>query len=143
MDNQILIVDDEKEICNIIARRLVMENYLCVTATTGKEALQYFYKNQFSLVICDIKIPEMDGLRLLENLKAIDPETIIIMMTGYPDIDIVIKALRLGAYDFFVKPFNLELLVFTIKKAFEKKILQEKLNMMTNIYPESCVKTID
>ncbi len=134
MENPILIIDDEEEICSLLARRLVMENYFCVAATTSKEALHHFYKNQFSLIICDIKMPEMDGLKLLENMKAMDPDTMMIMMTGYPDIDIVVKAMRMGAHDFIVKPFNLESLVFTVKKALEKKDLQEKLKMAINTW---------
>ncbi len=127
MGKPILIVDDEREICSVIERRLIMENYSCVIAYTGKEALHQFFRNEFSLIICDIKMPDMNGLRFLENLRSIDPETMIIMMTGYPDVDIVIKALRLGANDFLIKPFNLESLVFAVKNALEKKSLQEKL----------------
>lgn len=133
MVNQILIVDDEEEICSLLAKRLLKENYYCVVATTPKEAIHHFYKNQFSLVICDVKMPEMDGLKLLEYLKAMEPDTMVILMTGYPDIDIAIKALRIGAQDFFVKPFDLESLVFNVKKALEKKELQEKLKMAMNI----------
>lgn len=121
MEDQILIVDDEKEICSWVARRLIMEKYSCVVATTSKEALHHFYKHQFSLIICDLKIPEMDGLKLLEKMKALDPETMVIMITGYPDIEVAVKAMRMGAYDFIIKPFNLESMVSTVKRALEKK----------------------
>ncbi len=130
MENQILIVDDEKEICSLLTRRLAMENFSCVAATTSKEALHHFYKNQISLIICDVKMPEMDGLKLLENMKALDPDTMMIMMTGYPDIDIAVKAMRMGAYDFIIKPFDLESLVFKVNGALEKKELYERLKMI-------------
>ena len=130
MENRILIVDDEEEICSLLTRRFVMENYFCVTATTSKEALHHFYKNQISLIICDVKMPEMDGLKLLENMKALDTDTMMIMMTGYPDIDIAVKAMRMGAYDFIIKPFDLESLVFKVNGALEKKELYEKLKMI-------------
>jgi DNA-binding NtrC family response regulator len=130
MGNRILIVDDEERICSLLAKRLDMENYSCITTNTGKEALHHFYKNQFSLIISDVKMPEMDGLELLMNMKALDPDTMMIMMTGYPDIDIAVEAMRKGAYDFFVKPFDLESMVLTVRRALERKELQEKLNLM-------------
>jgi DNA-binding NtrC family response regulator len=130
MGNRILIVDDEERICSLLAKRLVMENYSCITTNTGKGALHHFYKNQFSLIISDVKMPEMDGLELLGNMKALDPDTMMIMMTGYPDIDIAVEAMRKGAYDFLVKPFDLESMVLTVRRALEKKELQEKLNLV-------------
>lgn len=134
MEDQILIVDDQEEICSLLARRLIMEKYYCVVATTGKEALHHFYKNKFSLIICDLKMPGMDGLKLLEKMKALDPETMVIMITGYPDIEVAVKAMRMGAYDFIVKPFNLELMVSTVNRAMEKKELREKLKMVVNTW---------
>ena len=134
MEKRVLIVDDEQAICTIIAQRLRKEGCSCVTANSGKEALHHFYKNQFSLIICDVKMPEMDGLELLENMKALDPDTMMIMMTGYPDIEVAVKAMRMGAYDFMVKPFNLELMVLTAKRALEKKELGEKLKMVINTW---------
>ena len=134
MEDQILIIDDEEWICSLLASRIIMEKYYCVVATTSKEALHHFYKHQFSLIICDLKMPGMDGLKLLEKMKALDPETMMIMITGYPDIEVAVKAMRMGAYDFMIKPFNLELMVSTVKRALEKKEMGEKLKMVINTW---------
>ena len=129
MEERILIVDDEEMICNIMSRRLTREGYLCVTAQNGKEALRHFYKDSFSLIISDIKMPEMDGIELLKKVKAVDPNVMVIMITAYPDIDLAVGAMRLGAYDFITKPADLELVILSVKRAFEKKRLEEEVEI--------------
>jgi len=132
MENQILIVDDEEALCSIIAQRLTNENYSCVTANNGREALRHLHGNNFSLIISDVKMPEMDGMELLKNVKALDPNMMVIVMTGYAEVDLAVQALRLGAYDFIIKPFDLELMVSTTRKALERKKLQEELESFDN-----------
>ena len=127
MEDQILIVDDEEVICSILARRLTREGYACVTANSGREALQYFYKHPFSLIISDIKMPEMDGLTLLKRVKATNPKMMVIMVTAFPEIDLAVEAVHLGAYDFIIKPADLDLVTLSVKKALEKKRLEEEI----------------
>jgi len=127
VEDKILIVDDEEVICSILARRLTREGYSCVTAHNGKEALSHFYKDSFSLIISDIKMPEMDGIELLKKVKAIHPNMLVIMVTAYPEIDLAVEAMRIGAYDFIIKPADLELVILSVKKALEKKRLEEEL----------------
>lgn len=125
MPDRILIVDDELATCDILAQRLSREGYSCILAKNGKEALHHFYKEDFSLMISDIKMPEMDGLELLKKVKAVRPQMMVIMMTGYAEIDAVVEALRFGAYDFIMKPCNLELVASIVRRASEKKRLEE------------------
>jgi putative nucleotidyltransferase with HDIG domain len=127
LEDQILIVDDEEVICSILARRLTREGYTCVTANDGREALQYFYKHPFSLIISDIKMPEMDGLTLLKRVKATNPKMMVIMVTAFPEIDLAVEAMHLGAYDFIIKPADLDLVILSVKKALEKKRLEEEI----------------
>jgi two-component system NtrC family response regulator len=127
MEERILIVDDEENICNILARRLTGEGYLCVTANNGREALSHFYKDTFSLIISDIKMPEMDGVELLKKVKGMNPNMMVIMVTAYPEIDMAVEAMRLGAYDFIIKPADLDFVVLSVKKALEKKRLEEEI----------------
>ena len=127
MEDRILIVDDEEVICSILARRLTREGYACVTANDGREALRYFYKHPFSLIISDIKMPEMDGIELLKRVKAANPNMMVIMVTAFPDIDLAVEAMRLGAYDFIIKPADLDLVILSVKKALEKKRLEEEV----------------
>lgn len=132
MEDRILIVDDEEVICNVLDRRLTKEGYSCTTANNGKEALNHFYKNSFSLIISDMKMPEMTGIELLQKVKAIDPKMKMIMVTAYPDIDLAVNAMRLGAYDFIIKPADLDLIVMSVKKALESRRLEEEIEAYHN-----------
>ena len=127
VEDQILIVDDEKITCNVIAQRLKREGYSCVTANNGKEAFEYFCKGAYSLIISDIRMPEKDGLELLRLVKAVRPNMKFIIMTAYADIEVAVEAMRLGANDLLIKPFELELAVFSVKKALEQKKMEEEL----------------
>ncbi|MBM4347137.1 MAG: response regulator [Deltaproteobacteria bacterium] len=132
MEERILVVDDEEVICNILVRRLGREGYSCTTANNGKEALNHFYKSKYSLIISDMKMPEMTGIELLQKVKAIDPKMKMIMMTAYPEIDLAVDAMRLGAYDFIIKPADLDLIVMSVKKALESKRLEEEIEAYHN-----------
>ncbi|MBM4307854.1 MAG: response regulator [Deltaproteobacteria bacterium] len=132
MEERILVVDDEEVICNILVRRLGREGYSCTTANNGKEALNHFYKEKFSLIISDMKMPEMTGIELLQKIKAIDPKMRVIMVTAYPEIDLAVNAMRLGAYDFIIKPADLDLIVMSVKKALESKRLEEEIEAYHN-----------
>lgn len=127
MENRILIVDDEEMLCTVLAQRLTNEGYACVTANHGKEALWRLYRDDISLVISDIRMPEMNGMELLKDMKTVNPNMMVIIMTGYPEIEIAVEAMRLGAYDFVIKPIDLDLVVMCVRKALEKKRLEEEL----------------
>ena len=127
MEDRILIVDDEKMICSVLARRLNREGHACVMANNGREALSHFYKDAFSLIISDIKMPEIDGIELLRRVKEMNPKMMVIIMTAYPEIDMAVKAMRMGAYDFIIKPVDLDLVVLSVKKALEMKNLDQEV----------------
>jgi response regulator RpfG family c-di-GMP phosphodiesterase len=127
LDTSILIVDDEKTIYSVIARRLAMEGYPCVMANNGREALGYFSKNNCSLIISDIRMPEMNGLELLKNVKAVRPNIMFIIMTAYPEIGMAVEAIRLGATDFILKPVDLELMAFSVKKALAQRKMEDEI----------------
>ncbi|NWF93506.1 MAG: response regulator [Syntrophaceae bacterium] len=128
MEDRILIVDDEEAICRLFAERLAQEGYICVTARNGREALRWFLKDPFSLMIADIRMPEMDGVELLKRVKATDPKMMVIVITAHPDIDLAVEAMRLGAYDFIIKPVDLDLLSLSVTRALEKKRLEEEIS---------------
>lgn len=129
MEDRILIVDDEEMICDMLSRRLIKEGYSCVTAHSGREALTHFYKNAFSLIISDIKMPEMNGIELLKKVKAMHPKMIVIIVTAYPEIDMAVEAMRVGAYDFIIKPADLDLVLLSVRRALEKKRLEEEVEL--------------
>ena len=105
---------------------------ICVTANNGKEALNHFYKDDFSLIITDIKMPEMDGMELLKNVKTIKPKMMVVIMTSYPEVGVAVEAMHLGANDFLIKPVDLDLLVLSVKKVLEKKRLEEEVEAYRN-----------
>jgi putative two-component system response regulator len=127
LEDRILIVDDEEAIGSLLARRLTREGYLCSTANNGREALQDLNKNNVVLIISDIKMPGMDGIELLKRVKTKNPNMMMLMMTSYPEIKMAVEAMRLGAYDFLIKPFDLGLTVLSVKRALEKKRLEEEV----------------
>ena len=127
MEKRILVVDDEQAICTIIVQRLRKEGYSCETANSGKEALHHFYRDNFSLIISDIHMPGMNGIELLKQVKCLNPHTMVIIVTAYPEITMAREAIQLGVCDFIIKPIDLDLLVFSVEKAFEKKKLEEEV----------------
>jgi len=101
----ILIVDDEEDILNILKLILTKEGYQVDTALDGKQALQLFRKKSYDIVLTDLRMPEMDGMELLERIKEIRPETEVLIMTAYASVDSAVLAMKKGAADYIVKPF--------------------------------------
>lgn len=114
---KIMVVDDEKQICQNVEKILSKNNYEIIHATSGKEALEKMAKDSFSLLISDIVMPEMNGLEFLKLVKKEWPLTKAVMMTGYPSTDTAVKAIRLGALDYFSKPFTPDELRSTVELA--------------------------
>jgi len=129
MEDRILIVDDEEMICSKLAQRLTHEGYTCDTANSMEEAFNHFYKYPFSLIIVNIEMPEMDGIEFLKRVKAMNTKNLVVMMTGYPQIEKAVEAVRLGAYDFIIKPEDLDLVVLSVRRALEKKRLEKELEI--------------
>ncbi|MBI4971687.1 MAG: response regulator [Candidatus Omnitrophica bacterium] len=123
-DIHVLVVDDEAGIRDFLSMELAGQGYQISTAHNGTEAMEKIKKDHFRLVISDVRMPKVDGIQVLEAIKKIDPDTEVIMMTAYGDVEVAIKAMKKGAYDFVQKPFNLEEMVALIEKALEKSELK-------------------
>jgi putative two-component system response regulator len=139
MEELILIVDDEKMVCSLLAQGLSREGYSYLTANNGREAFQHFCKKKLSLIICDVHMPEMDGIELLERIREVDPKMLVIIVTAYAEINLAVNAIRLGAYDFILKPFDLDLVIFSVKKALEKRRLEEE----NKVYQEHLERLVE
>jgi DNA-binding NtrC family response regulator len=120
---RILIVDDEEGMRRLLSRVLTREGYDTSTVSSGAEALRLVANERFDLVVTDIKMPEMDGLQLLEELKEYEPSLPIIVITAYGTIENAVQALRSGAYDYIAKPFENDEIKLTVAKAFERERL--------------------
>ncbi|MHB8708816.1 MAG: sigma-54-dependent transcriptional regulator, partial [Desulfuromonadales bacterium] len=120
---RILIVDDEEGLRRLLVRVLIKSGYEATAVAGGAEALRQVAGESFDLVITDIKMPGMDGLELLRELKAFDPSLPIIVMTAYGTVENAVQALRAGAYDYVAKPFETDELKLTVAKALERERL--------------------
>ena len=126
---RIMVVDDEKSMRDFLSIMLEKEGYTVSIASDGTEAKHLIETDLVDLVVADIKMPEINGIELLEYIRQVSPETIVIMITAYASTETAIQALKLGAYDYISKPFNVDEIKIIIEKALEKKRLKEE-----NIY---------
>ncbi len=126
---RILVVDDEKLIRWSLKENLEKENYEVYTAGSGEEALALIHEELPDLILQDIKLPGVSGLEILEEVKKLREESLVIMMTAYGDVNTSVKAMKLGAYDFVEKPFVFDKLKLTIAKALETVNLKKEVHV--------------
>jgi len=131
MEKSILLVDDEEGIRKVLGIALADLGYTVHPAENGVDALRIFKDVQPSIVLTDIKMPEMDGIELLRRLKKLSPDTEVIMITGHGDIDLAIKSVKYEATDFVTKPINDEVLEIALNRAQERIAMRRKLNDYT------------
>jgi two-component system NtrC family response regulator len=117
MMETILIVDDEKNYPRILGAVLEEEGFEILTANSGAEALEILQTSQTDLVLTDMKMPEMDGIDLLEKIKTRDPQLPVIMMTAHGTVDKAVEAMQKGAYSYILKPFDNDRLIIYVNKA--------------------------
>ncbi|HKN84824.1 MAG TPA: HD domain-containing phosphohydrolase [Pyrinomonadaceae bacterium] len=115
---RILIVDDEIEITEILAD-LLSDHYECLKAGSAEEALSRLRQSEFHLVISDITMPGMSGLEMIPHIKQLSPDTVVVMISGMQTVESAIGALRLGAFDYLMKPFDLRQVEAVVKRALE------------------------
>ncbi|HPZ07981.1 MAG TPA: ATP-binding protein [Candidatus Eremiobacteraeota bacterium] len=120
---QILVVDDVDSIRSFITINLECEGYEVYQASRGQEAIKMIEAFFFNLVILDIMLPDIDGLKILKFIRKVSPETMVIMVTGYASLDSSILAMKEGAFSYIIKPFELSELLITMKKALGKQRL--------------------
>ena len=123
---RVLIVDDEYQLLEAFKKKLSKEGMEVFTASNGQEAITIIKQETLDIGLFDIKLPDTDGVELLEKLREIQPTAEVIMLTGYASVDTAIRSMKLGAYDYLTKPVKLSELHTVILKAYEKKQLKEK-----------------
>jgi two-component system nitrogen regulation response regulator NtrX len=119
----ILVIDDEKSIRNTLKEILEYEKFSVDLAENGIEGLEMYRKGGYDIVLCDIKMPDMDGLEVLEKIFEEEGEGQVIMISGHGNIDNAVEAIKKGAYDFIEKPLDLNRLLITIRNALDKSTL--------------------
>ena len=125
---RILVVDNDRAICWVLEKALMDENYLVDVAMDGREALEKINQNKYGLVIMDVMMPVMDGITALEKIKTIPDRPETIMMTGHSSMENTVEAMKFGAYDYVVKPFDIDEMSALVKRAFEKYENRKKRN---------------
>lgn len=122
---RVLIVDDDVSILGVVSEVLEDDGYTVTTASSGEEALDILRDNQFSLVMSDIRLPGINGVEVLEHIKRISPRTNVIIITSHASLDTSIDAIKHGAYDYLLKPFeDLSLISSAAKRAIESYELE-------------------
>ncbi|MDD5044448.1 MAG: diguanylate cyclase [Candidatus Omnitrophica bacterium] len=119
----ILVVDDEEVMRNLLRDVLSDTGYKVETVANGEEAINKIGKDKFPIVISDLKMPGMSGLEMLRKVKATNSNTCVIMITAYPSVESVTEAMREGAYDYIIKPFNIEEMNLVLRRAVERQYL--------------------
>jgi two-component system, NtrC family, response regulator len=118
---RILVVDDDAQIADLMMDYLNRIGYDAAAAYGGNDGLNRFREGDFRMVVTDMKMPDMDGVGLLEAVKAIRSDVIVIIVTAYSTIDAAVDAIKLGAFDFISKPFDLEALKEIVDRGFEQQ----------------------
>ncbi|MCA6468696.1 MAG: sigma-54-dependent Fis family transcriptional regulator [Chitinophagaceae bacterium] len=126
----ILIIDDEKSIRNVLKDILQHEGYQVEEAPDGEQGLKLFQSKPFDLVLCDIKMPKMDGMEVLQQIMAINTEIPVIMISGHGSIENAVEAVKKGAYDFISKPPDLNRLLITLRNALDKNTLVKETRLL-------------
>ena len=141
---KILIVEDEKAISGVLQSILSDElpEYEFAIAEDGLEGYKLIEKEDFALVISDIKMPKVSGTELLKQALQIKPDTTFVMISGHADIDTAVACLKEGAYDFISKPIDINRLIISVKNALDKRILQ-KTNQVLNVENSTLKKKVN
>lgn len=141
---KILVIDDEKSIRNTMKEILEYENHTIDVAVDGVDGISMIEGNKYDVIFCDIKMPKMDGIEVLEKVMQISPDSPLVMISGHGNIETAVEAIKKGAFDFIEKPLDLNRILITIRNAMDKKnlitetkILKRKVNRTYDIVGES------
>jgi two-component system, OmpR family, response regulator len=122
---KILVVDDEDDFRETIVKRLLKRKMTARGAESGEKALELIEAQPFDVVVLDVKMPGLDGIDTLREIKQRKPLIEVILLTGHASMESGIEGMKLGAYDYVMKPANLEELIEKMRQAYEKKVVSE------------------
>lgn len=142
--SRILVIDDERSIRNTLKDILEFEKYQVDLAEDGFKALELLKSNEYDVVLCDIKMPGMDGIEVLQKVEELKPDTPVVMISGHGNIDTAVESIKKGAFDFIEKPLDLNRLLITLRNALDKsnlisetKVLRKKVSKRFEIVGNS------
>jgi DNA-binding NtrC family response regulator len=123
---RVLLVDDEKDFLEVLIRRLKKRQVNVDGVSSGEEALQYLRVRPIDVVVLDVKMPGMDGITALQEIKKLDPLIEVIMLTGHASLEVALEGMRSGAFDYLMKPAEIDELLYKIEDAQRAKAIQEE-----------------
>ena len=138
MKIKLLLVDDEKDFIESLAERLELREFDVKTALNGDDAINLINKNEFDVIVLDVKMPGKSGIETLKEIRNINQLSQVIMLTGHATVESAIQGMKLGAYDYIMKPTVTEDLIELIKKAY--KIVEEQKERIRRAEIENIVK---
>jgi two-component system, NtrC family, response regulator len=127
---RILVVDDEASICKLAKREMALPNRAVSTASSAAQALKLVAQQDFDVIVLDVRLPDGNGLDLLERFRETLPDVEVIMITGYSEVAVAVEAMRMGAYDYIMKPFSLERMNLVIGRAYQRTLLQKEVRLL-------------
>ena len=128
--SKILVIDDERPIRSTLKEILEFEKFQVDDAEDGKAGLELIKKNKYDIILCDIKMPKMDGMEVLEETIALEIETPFIMISGHGNVETAVEAIKKGAYDFIQKPLDLNRTLVTLRNALDKESFVKEIKTL-------------
>jgi diguanylate cyclase (GGDEF)-like protein len=130
--SNIIIIDDEERLGESLKTLLISDGYSVTFVTRGEDGIDMIKNGRYNILITDILMPGMDGFEVIKRVKEINPSILIIVITGYASMDSAVRALKEGAYDYIIKPFDYDLILNSVKRAVERIKLEEKIKEEEN-----------
>lgn len=125
-DFNVLLVDDELEFLETLVKRLKKRGLNIRTAQSGEEALDITREKKIDVAVLDVRMPGIDGIQTLREIKKIDPLMEVIMLTGHASVEVAIEGMELGAFDYLMKPMDINELFYKLQDAYKKRMIQEE-----------------
>ncbi|MEF9427227.1 MAG: response regulator [Candidatus Mariimomonas ferrooxydans] len=130
MNGKILVIDDEEKILKLLRIQLGKAGYDVMQTKSGKEAFRILKKHSFETIICDLKMPEISGVEVLEYIKKKYSTIPVIILTGFIEVDMAVEVMKKGAFDYIVKPVQKDEMIVTVEKAVNhKRLIEENLRL--------------
>jgi DNA-binding NtrC family response regulator len=121
-----MLVDDETEFLETLVKRLKKRNLDVCSASSGREALEILKNEPVDVMVLDLKMPDMDGIETLRHVKKLRPTVEVIMLTGHANVEVAIQGMELGAFDYLMKPMDIDELLYKLQDAYKKKWCREE-----------------
>ena len=131
---RILVVDDDARLADNLVEYLTRLGYSARAAYNGKEGLAAFQRDDFTVVITDLMMPEMDGMAMLQAVCKLDPDALVIVLTGYGTIESAVTAIKSGACDYITKPLKLEEIEVTVQRALERDRIFRRMRTFRTLF---------